>query len=71
MERGRRPRPVFCRVSRVERVIIVIAPFVGVCGTADERVLVEGEQVFVFEDREVFFLDCVQLDPNTSSVSII
>lgn len=45
----------------VERVVFVVAPFVGIRWPADDGVLVEVEEVFVFEDGEVVGVDFVEL----------
>lgn len=45
--------PVHRRVRAVERVIGVDAPLVRPCGLADDRILVEGEQVLVLQDVDL------------------
>lgn len=71
LERGRRPGPVLCWVGGVERVVFVVAPFVGIRWPADDGVLVEGEEVFVFEDGEVVGVDFVELFRYLVSVIVL
>lgn len=51
---ARRARPVHRRVSAVKRVIRVDPPLVGPGGFADDRILVEREQVLVLQDVDLF-----------------
>jgi hypothetical protein len=51
---ARRSRPVHGRVSAVEGVVRVDAPLVGPGGLADDRVLVESEEVLVLQDGDLF-----------------
>jgi len=50
----RRARPVHGRVRAVEGVVRVDPPLVGPGGLADDRVLVEGEEVLVLQDGDLF-----------------
>jgi hypothetical protein len=51
---ARRARPVHGGVGAVEGVVRVDAPLVGPGGLADDRVLVEGEEVLVLQDGDLF-----------------
>jgi len=56
-----RAGPVHCRVRAVERVVGVDAPLVRPCGLADDRILVEGEQVFVLQDVDLLLRERGQI----------
>lgn len=61
VERGRRTGPVLGRVSRVEGPVRVVAPLVGLRRSADDRVLVEIQQILILENGQVGVADSIEL----------
>ena len=56
-----RAGPVHRWVRAVERVVGVDAPLVRPCGLADDRILVEGEQVLVLQDVDLLLREFEQI----------
>lgn len=60
-KRRGRTGPVLCRMFGIIRPVIAIAPFIGMGGTTDLRILVESKKVLVLEDREVIIVELIKL----------
>ena len=58
----RRTRPIFSGMARVKGPIRIVSPFVGVGRAANDGVLVEFDQVLVFQNGQVGGTDAIELD---------
>lgn len=54
-------RPVLGGMGRVIRPVGIVSPLVRIGRAANLRILAEGDEVFVFEDRELLVVELVKL----------
>lgn len=64
---GRWARPILSRVLGIKRPVWVVSPLVRVGRPTDRRVLIEGEEVFVFKYGKMIFVKLFKLNYNVRS----